>query len=78
MEFFENFFGCLVILAGQERFHALAPLYYRDAEGIMLVYDITDRTSFERMKNWVKEIKTQLGFKEEFFWSWKIVFFSVC
>jgi len=35
--------------AGQERFHALGPLYYRDANGALLVYDITDAQSFERV-----------------------------
>ena len=36
--------------AGQERFHALGPLYYRDANGALLVYDITDAESFERVR----------------------------
>ena len=39
--------------AGQERFHALGPLYYRDADGAMLVYDITDEASFKRVQDWV-------------------------
>lgn len=47
--------------AGQERFHALGPIYYRDANGALLVYDITDRDSFVRVKNWVKELRKMLG-----------------
>ena len=36
--------------AGQERFHALGPIYYRDADAALLVYDLTDLDSFERVK----------------------------
>lgn len=44
--------------AGQERFHALAPMYYRDADGAVLVYDITEKNTFERVARWVKELQT--------------------
>lgn len=47
--------------AGQERFHALGPIYYRDADGALLVYDITDHQSFERVQSWVKELRKMLG-----------------
>jgi len=47
--------------AGQERFHALAPIYYRNADGALLVYDITDRDSFTKVRNWVKELRKFLG-----------------
>jgi len=47
--------------AGQERFHALGPIYYRDANGALLVYDITDQDSFLKVKNWVKELRKILG-----------------
>eukprot|EP00501_MAST-03F_sp_TOSAG23-6_P001539 GSMAST32.ASY1.ANO1.1603.1 assembled CDS len=43
--------------AGQERFHALGPIYYRDADGALLVYDITYAESFTRVKHWVKELR---------------------
>lgn len=47
--------------AGQERFHALGPIYYRDAAGALLVYDITDNLSFDKVKNWVKELRKIVG-----------------
>ena len=47
--------------AGQERFHALGPLYYRDADGALLVYDITDEASFRRVQDWVRELRKMLG-----------------
>jgi len=39
----------------------LGPIYYRDANGAILVYDITDQDSFQKVKNWVKELKKMLG-----------------
>jgi len=47
--------------AGQEKFHALGPIYYRHSNGAILVYDITDKQSFEKVKIWVKELKKMLG-----------------
>mmetsp|Transcript_21101 Transcript_21101/g.31061 ORF Transcript_21101/g.31061 Transcript_21101/m.31061 type:complete len:247 (-) Transcript_21101:1290-2030(-) len=47
--------------AGQERFHALGPIYYRDADGAVLVYDITDLQSFDRVKMWTKELRRMVG-----------------
>lgn len=47
--------------AGQERFHPLGPIYYRDANGALLVYDITDKESFTKVKNWMKELRKIVG-----------------
>lgn len=47
--------------AGQERFHSLGPIYYRDASGAVLVYDITDASSFQRVQLWVKELRKMVG-----------------
>jgi len=47
--------------AGQERFRAMTPIYYRQATGIFVVYDLTQRKSFENVKNWVKEVVKIVG-----------------
>ena len=47
--------------AGQERYKGLGPIYYRDAKGALLVYDITDRTSMDRVKYWVSQLEQQAG-----------------
>eukprot|EP00922_Rhytidocystis_sp_ex-Travisia-forbesii_P072980 GHVS01108778.1.p1 GENE.GHVS01108778.1~~GHVS01108778.1.p1 ORF type:complete len:225 (+),score=30.18 GHVS01108778.1:119-793(+) len=41
---------------GQERFRAMAPLYYRDAAGAIIVYDCSHAPSFESVKFWVSEL----------------------
>jgi len=42
--------------AGQERFRSLTPMYYRNANAAMLIYDITCYESFLQMKSWVNEL----------------------
>jgi len=49
--------------AGQERFHALGPIYYRGSDGALLVYDITDQDSFQKVKSWVRELRQMRGTK---------------
>lgn len=39
----------------------MGPIYYRSSDGAILVYDITDQDSFQKVKNWVRELKTMLG-----------------
>lgn len=43
--------------AGQERFRTITSSYYRGAQGIIIVYDVTDRESFNNVKNWIIEIE---------------------
>lgn len=42
--------------AGQERYKTITTSYYRGANSICIVYDITDSESFEHIKNWIEEI----------------------
>jgi small GTP-binding protein len=42
--------------AGQEIFHSLTKNFYRKADGIIIVYDITNKESFERIQDWVKSV----------------------
>lgn len=45
----------LLDTAGQERFRTLSTSYYRGAHGIVFVYDVTNRTTFEQMDSWFAE-----------------------
>uniref|UniRef100_UPI00358ED842 ras-related protein Rab-37-like isoform X3 n=1 Tax=Myxine glutinosa TaxID=7769 RepID=UPI00358ED842 len=42
--------------AGQERFRSVTHAYYRDAHALLLLYDITNRPSFENIRAWLTEI----------------------
>ena len=46
--------------AGQERFRSMAPLYYRGAVAAILVFAITDEASFDKLKEWVKELQNNV------------------
>lgn len=42
--------------AGQERFRTITSAYYRGADGIIIIYDTTDRNSFLHIDEWMNEI----------------------
>jgi len=42
--------------AGQDRFKTITSSYYKGAHGIIIVYDVTDRDSYECVKQWMCEI----------------------
>ncbi|NXQ27557.1 RB18B protein, partial [Alaudala cheleensis] len=43
--------------AGQERFRALTPSYYRAAQGVVLVYDVTRKDTFTGLGSWLSEVE---------------------
>mmetsp|Transcript_13412 Transcript_13412/g.22285 ORF Transcript_13412/g.22285 Transcript_13412/m.22285 type:complete len:217 (-) Transcript_13412:406-1056(-) len=42
--------------AGQERFRTITSAYYRGADGIIMVYDVTSTDSFDHVNDWLKEV----------------------
>ena len=45
--------------AGQERFDSLGVAFYRGADAVMLVYDITNKDSFQSIEKWRKKFLEQ-------------------
>ncbi|KAJ1462868.1 small GTPase superfamily [Pelagophyceae sp. CCMP2097] len=45
--------------AGQEKYHSLAPMYYRGAAAAVLVYDVSEPATFLRLQEWVRELRDQ-------------------
>lgn len=43
--------------AGQERFRTITQSYYRSANGVIIVYDITKRSTFLNLQRWVEEVR---------------------
>ena len=47
--------------AGQEKFHSLAKGFFHNAQGIMVVYDVTNSETYQNLKYWTQSIKTHMG-----------------
>ncbi|XP_045164394.2 ras-related protein Rab-43-like [Mercenaria mercenaria] len=47
--------------AGQERFRTITQSYYRSANGVIMAYDITKRTSFDSIPRWLDDVKRYAG-----------------
>jgi len=47
--------------AGQEKYRSMMRSYYRGSAAVLLIYDITDRSSFDDLQSWVSELKEHLG-----------------
>jgi Ras-related protein Rab-1A len=42
--------------AGQERFRTITSAYYRGADGIIMVYDVSNQESFDHVNDWLSEV----------------------
>ena len=43
--------------AGQERFKCLPKKYYQNADGVLLLFDVTNEETFNNVSNWMKDVK---------------------
>ena len=60
----EKIFLKIFDTAGQERFHSLVINYYKGADGIILIYDISNLDTFKSIKNWIEGINENINIKE--------------
>ncbi|KAJ0405876.1 hypothetical protein P43SY_001608 [Pythium insidiosum] len=47
--------------AGQERFRSMAPMYYRNAKAAILVFDLQNDATFEKIKEWLQDLRHHVG-----------------
>ena len=45
--------------AGQDRFRAITKNYYKGANGIILIYDVTNPQTFDNVKSWISQIREE-------------------
>ena len=46
--------------ARPERYHALAPMYYRNAQAVIVGFDVTKRCTFEGCDSWIQKLRTNV------------------
>ena len=51
----------LIDTAGQERFKSITKTYYKGSDGILLIYDVTNKDSFTNVKSWIDSIHESIG-----------------
>ena len=49
--------------AGQDRFKSITKNYYKGAHGIILIYDVTTRKTFDNVRKWIDTIKEEVSDK---------------
>ena len=47
--------------AGEERFGPLRPYYYRGAHGVIVIFDTTRRSTFDRVAEWINQVYINCG-----------------
>jgi Ras and EF-hand domain-containing protein len=47
--------------AGQERFRSITKQYFRKADGVVIMYDVTSETSFTNVRNWMTNVQVVHG-----------------
>ncbi|EAL44946.1 small GTPase EhRabX34, putative [Entamoeba histolytica HM-3:IMSS] len=49
------------VVSGQEKFHTITQSYYRGSHAVIIVYDCTDKKTFESTKNWLAETEAEIA-----------------
>jgi small GTP-binding protein len=47
--------------AGQAHYAQMRPMYYRNAQGALIVYDVTNKASFDHLPTWIDELENMTG-----------------
>lgn len=47
--------------AGQEKFQKIAPLYYRNAQVVLIIYDVTKENGYLDAQKWLDEVDKHLS-----------------
>ncbi|MFX1501332.1 MAG: GTP-binding protein, partial [Promethearchaeota archaeon] len=45
---------------GQERFSSIRPMYYRGSLGALLIFDLTNASSFDHLPQWIEEVRANV------------------
>ena len=53
--------------AGMEKFRSMSPFYYKGTKCILIVFDISNKNSFEKVSKWHDEFKNFANFKAKMF-----------
>jgi small GTP-binding protein len=63
----DNFVVKLVLwdIAGQIKFETMRRYFYKGAEAVVLMFDLTNRISFESISNWYKDVKRNIVIAED-------------
>ena len=51
-----------VMQAGQERYRSITKQYFRKADGVICMYDVTSEVSFKNLRNWITSMKVIFKF----------------
>lgn len=51
----------LVDTAGQERYKSITKSYFKGSDGVLLLYDVTNKESFDHVESWMKSIQEVIG-----------------
>ena len=55
-----NFCFCLIVDVSHCRFRSITKQYFRKADGVVVMYDVTSETSFTNVRNWMTSVQVRI------------------